>query len=166
LIAMNPMRLLALAACSAMLLASSELRASTTHAIGVSAVVVSAGNCRFDTAGPTALSFGAIDQASSANQTASVGIGFRCTGGGASPTIAWSVTSDDGLYVSGPAAPRMRHAVNPGAYLRYSLNMPASGTSPKNSNQTLTVTGTITPADFQNAAAGAYADTVVLTIAP
>jgi hypothetical protein len=30
----------------------------------------------------------------------------------------------------------------------------------------VTITGTITPANFQNALAGAYADTVVLTLSP
>jgi spore coat protein U-like protein len=159
---MFAVRLLAVA----VLLLPGIAAAAGSHVLGISAIVVSAGNCRFNNAGPSALAFGAIDPSSGANSTASVNIDYKCSGGGAAPTITWAVTSDDGLYKTAPNSPRMRHTVNAGAYLKYTLNTPLSGTSPKNVNQTLTVTGTVAPADFQNALAGAYADTVVLTIAP
>ena len=163
---LNP-RLRAIAAAILVALAlPCSVAASSSHVLSVGAIVVSAGNCRFNTAGPSALSFGAIDPSSSSNATASVNIDYRCTGGGAAPTVVWGVGSNDGLYKTAANAPRMRHAVNPAAFLNYSLNTPMSGTSPKNVNQTLTVTGTVAAADFQNAPAGSYSDTVVLTIAP
>lgn len=76
------------------------------------------------------------------------------------------IVSDDGLYSSGANAPRMRHGVNVAQFMPYSITLPQSGTVPKNTNQTLTVTGTVLVADFQNALAGAYSDTVILTITP
>ena len=51
-------------------------------------------------------------------------------------------------------------------YLAYSLNIPASATVPRNVDTVFTLVGTIQPSAFANARAGAYADTVVLTIAP
>jgi hypothetical protein len=61
----------------------------------------------------------------------------------------------------------MRHATIISEYLPYSLALnPASGTVPKNINQTLTVTGVVRSVDLQTVAAGSYADTVVLSILP
>ncbi len=143
-----------------------RVEAAGSHTLSIGATVVSAGNCRFDTPGPTALAFGGIDPSSVTAATVSANIPYRCNGGGAIPNITWAISSDDGLYETGAGANRMRHAVNLTQFLPYSLNTPASSTVPKNSNQVFTVIATIQPADFQNAIAGAYADTVVLTIAP
>jgi hypothetical protein len=60
----------------------------------------------------------------------------------------------------------MRHAATLTQYLPYSLSLPANGTAPRNTNRTMTLTVTVTPAAFQTAIAGSYADTVVLTITP
>ncbi len=138
--------------------------AAGTHTILVGATVLSASNCRFTNAGPTALSFGTIDPSSTSDKTASASIGFRCSG--SAGTAVYNVTSDDGLYESGPGAARMRHATDTTQFLKYTVNLPQSGAVPKNTNQTLTVTGTVLVADFQNAIAGTFADSVVLTIAP
>lgn len=138
--------------------------AAGTHAVAVGAVVLSKSTCRFDTAGPTALSFGTIDPSSATDKTATATIGFRCSG--SAGTAVYNITSDDGLYETGPGAPRMRHATNLAQHLKYSVNLPQSGSVPKNTNQAITVTGTVAVADFQNAMAGTYADTVVLSIAP
>ena len=132
--------------------------------LNVGATILSTSNCRFTTAGPTALPFGSIDPSSTANVTHDALIGFSCSG--APGTAVYSVTSDDGLYETAPGANRMRHATNTSLYLRYSLNTPISGAVPRNTDRTLTVTGTIAALDFQDAAAGDYADTVVLSIAP
>lgn len=152
-----------LGACAALALATSAAAAGS-QGVTVSAVVLANSNCRFTTASPSALDFGTIDPSSSANATASVTIGYRCNGGSA--IVTWGMSANNGLYPAGPGAQRMRHATNLAQYLPYSLNMPASGTVPRNTNQTMTLTGTVTPAAFQTAAAGSYADTVVLTIAP
>jgi hypothetical protein len=61
----------------------------------------------------------------------------------------------------------MQNGTIPSEFLPYFLALnPATGNVPKNTNQTLTVTGTIRRSDFQDAYAGTYTDTVVLTIIP
>lgn len=159
----SAMKPLVLAATLALAAIAPGALAAGSHTVTVGAVVLSSHNCRFLT-GNSTLDFGSIDPSGSTNRTATVNVGYRCTGGGA--IAFWAVTSDDGLHESGPGAPRMRHTVNAAEYLAYSLNVPANGSAPRNTNQTLTITGTITPAQYAAAAAGSYADTVVLTIAP
>ena len=160
------LRRLAALALGAALAATTGLdaAASPTHTVAVGAVVITRNKCQFSNGGPTALSFGTIDPASTANATATATIGFRCSG--SSPIAIYNVTSDDGQYETGAGAPRMRHATNAGEFLKYAINVPQSGSVPRNTNQALTVTGTVLAADFQNALAGAYADSVVLSIAP
>jgi hypothetical protein len=140
--------------------------AAGTHTLTIGTTIISAGNCQFDTPGPTLMNFGNIDPSSLTNATVTVNIPFRCTGGGAAPTITWSVSSDAGLYETGPTSPRLRHAVNLTQFLPYTLNIPASGTVAKNALSNLAVVGTIQVADFAAAMAGAYLDSVVLTMAP
>ena len=61
----------------------------------------------------------------------------------------------------------MRHATVPAEYLPYSLGLsPASGSIEKGVTGTLTLTGTITPADVAGAIAGSFSDTVTLTLQP
>ena len=60
----------------------------------------------------------------------------------------------------------MRHASVPAEFLPYALAYPASGTTPKNVTQTITLTATVAAADFQNALAGAYSDQVSLSVLP
>lgn len=158
-------RILGLALTAAVLAgACLPVAAAGTHALAVGATVLSASNCRFADAGPTALSFGTIDPSSTSNKTVSTSIGFRCSG--SAGTAVYSVTSDDGLYESGPGAARMRHATDTTQFLKYTVNLPQSGSVPKNTNQAITITGTVLVADFQNAIAGTFSDSVVLTIAP
>jgi spore coat protein U-like protein len=140
------------------------LASSATHTISVGATILSKNTCLFSNAGPTVLAFGAIDPSSSVNKTATTTTTFKCTGPSALAT--YSITSDDGLYKTGANAPRMRHAINLTQFLPYSINLPQSATVPKNTVQTLTIDGTVLVADFQNAIAGTYSDTVILTIAP
>jgi len=134
------------------------------QAIAVSATIISANSCTFNNVGPVKLAFGAIDPSSASPVTASKGIRFRCTGSSALATFF--VTSDDGLYSAGPGQLRMRHATITTEFLAYSLNLPATGSVPKNTTQTLTVVGTIAPVDYANAHVGGYKDSVVLTISP
>ena len=151
-------------AASCALAVATSAAASGSQAVNIAAVVLGNSNCRFTSASPSALDFGTIDPSSAANATASVTIGYRCNGGSA--IVTWNIVANDGLHPAGPGAQRMRHATNLTQYLPYSLNLPTSGTVPRNTNQTMTLTGTVTPAAFQTAIAGSYADIVVLTIAP
>lgn len=161
---MTPTRRLPLAVALLIALPVLAHAASGSHSLAIGATIVSGGNCRFNDAGPTALNFGAVDPSSLANATASANIQYRCTG--SSAMVTWAISSNDGLYETGPGAPRMRHTVDPTRFLPYTLNVPASATVPRNTNLNFTAVATIAVADFQNAVAGSYADTVVLTIAP
>ena len=80
--------------------------------------------------------------------------------------IDLAVASDDGLYESGAGQPRMRHATVLTSFLPYTLNFPAAGTVPRNTVTNMSISATMTPADFDNARVGAYADTLVLSITP
>jgi hypothetical protein len=61
----------------------------------------------------------------------------------------------------------MRHATVTTEYLPYTLALsPSSGTVPKNTNRTLTITGMVKGDDYKGAYAGNFSDTVVITIAP
>jgi hypothetical protein len=154
---------LAVAACLAVP-AGPLAAASNTHAVQVSATILSQSVCRFTNNGPSLLAFGSIDPSSAGPQVVSVTTTFRCTGSAAVAT--YSISSDDGQNPAGPGQPRMAHGSSPGQFLPYTLNLPQTGSVPKNTVQTLTVTGTMTSTQYANAAAGTYSDSVVLTIAP
>ena len=69
--------------------------ASSTHTLSIGATVLSKNICRFNTPGPTALDFGAIDPSSVVNKTATATTIFRCVG--SSPMATYLIISDDGL---------------------------------------------------------------------
>ncbi len=138
--------------------------AAGTNSLLVSATVLSKSQCKFNSATST-LNFGTVNGASSTDVTASTSITYRCLG--SAPIATYAITQDSGLYQTGPSANRMRHSTIPTEYLPYTLTLnPVSGTVPKNTPQTLTMTGTLKAVDYQTVAAGAYSDSVVVTIAP
>jgi len=149
-------------AVAGLLSSATVFAASTTHTISVSATIV--GNCRFNTAGPTTLTLAnsgaVIDQSLGTDATGSASVTYRCTTG----TVA-STTADNGLNFSGS-----RRVFDGTNYMPYALGLAGgAGTGTGHGagqDLTLTVSGTITAANHQNAPAGAYADTVVLTITP
>ncbi len=150
------------AACVAVAAPLASIAASGT--LSVSAVVLSASNCKFRPGSGTLLDFGSIDPSSATNKTANVTMVVRCQGSADPATFI--ITAGDGLYSTGAALPRMRHAVNAAEFLPYTLNTPISRTVAKGVDTNVVITGTTTPAQFQNAIAGNFADTVVLTLSP
>lgn len=139
-------------------------QAAGTGSLAVTAFVPSKSNCKFST-GAMTLNFGNINQSSGVNATGSATTTFTCNG--SAPLASYSVSAGDGLYSTGPGARRMRNSSLPTEFMAYSISLsPASGSIGKGVPVTLTVAGTIQPFQFQNVAAGAYADTVVLTLAP
>lgn len=147
---------------SLMLGASSLLFAADTASVSVGATVLSKNNCKFRSPGSATLAFGNIDPSSSVDATASATLIISC--GGASPTVSYVLSRNNGLFASG--VNRMKHATL-SEYLSYALMLtPESGTVAKNVDQTINITGRITPANFQDANVGAYADTVVITLLP
>lgn len=133
--------------------------AQQTNTVTVSANVV--GTCRF--VSPTStLGFGGLDPSSGTDANASATTTFWCTRG-----ASYSITDDDGLYESGTTH-RMRHASSSTEFIPYSFSYsPTTGTGTGPGTPiTLNITGTVTFANYQNAEAGNYSDTVVLTITP
>ncbi|MFO7982447.1 MAG: spore coat protein U domain-containing protein [Desulfuromonadales bacterium] len=149
-----------------MILAGTTLTgyAAGSAAVSVSATILSKSQCKFNT-NTAVINFGDLNPASPVDVTATATLDFVCRG--SAPLATFSFSDDDGLYESGPDASRMRHATLPGEFLAYGLGLdPVSGTVAKNSPQTLTVTGTIQGIEYGTAMAGAYSDTVTITISP
>ncbi len=146
--------------------ASGLCHAAASGQLVVSATVLSKGSCHFRST-PATLAFGTIDPASTVAATAATSVVVRCSGSGNSSTVTYSLAAGNGLYPLGAGLRRMRHATVPTAYMAYALSLtPAGATIPKGQDFTITVSGTVAPADFQDAAAGAYSDTVVLDLNP
>ena len=151
---------------AALLAAGTPAEAAGTGQLVVSAVVVSKGVCRFRSAATT-LAFGTIDPASTAAASASTPIVIRCTGAGSFTTVTYALAAGNGLHSLGAGLRRVRHATATTEFMPYNLNLsPASAAIPKNADFTITVSGSIAASDFQNASAGSYSDTVVLSLEP
>jgi len=154
---------LALAATGAMISAPAYA-ASTTHTLSVSAQVL--GNCRFNTAGPTVLTIatgaGVIDPSAAGPATGTANVTFRCTTGTTS-----AITGDNGLNFQG-ASRRVKNGVANFMNYTFALTSAAQVGTGHGAGQdkTVAVDASIIAADYQNAMAGAYIDTVTLTITP
>lgn len=148
---------LVVALCAAGVIGSTAALAGGTATVAVSANVV--GTCKFNSGSP-AVSF-SLDPASASDATGTVTQPvFWCTKG-----ASYSITDDNGLHVNG-GAQRMKHATLP-EYIPYSFTYTTNGTGTgKGTPITMHIASTVVNADFINASAGAYADTVTLTIAP
>lgn len=130
----------------------------------VTAIVTTKNQCKFNTKNAT-LDFGSLDNFNSVDVSVQADLFFVCIG--MADPVVFGVSHDDGLYESGPGAPRMEHSTLPGNFIPYELNLSTvGGTAPKKVEQTLTVTGTVRGADYQSALGGIYGDTVTLTIVP
>jgi spore coat protein U-like protein len=146
-------------------LACAGAGAAQTGTLPVSAVVLSKSNCSITGGGALSLDFGNIDPAATANATASLTTTIRCVGSAAQAT--YSFAADSGQHALGVGNRRMQHATVATEFLWYSLAIsPASATIPKGATQVITITGTITPAQFQDVRAGSYSDRVAITLTP
>ena len=146
-------KLTAVALAIASTLSIPALAGSATHTLSVSATVT--GNCKFNTAGPTALTI-----------ATGAGVIDPSAAGPATGTSS-AITADDGLNASGPGARRVKSGA---VFMPYSLTLTnavqvGSGFG-AGQDKTLTVDAQITAANYQNATAGVYTDTVTLTITP
>jgi hypothetical protein len=143
---------------------SSSVLAAGTNSLTVVATVISKNICKFKSKGET-LNFGAIDPAGVSNITSTTTVDFVCNG--SSSVATYALSSDDGLYETGPGANRMRNTSFTTEYLPYTLSFsPQSGTIPKGVTQTFTISGTVTPSNYRSAYIGNYTDTVVVSINP
>lgn len=126
---------------------------STTLAVSASVSAI----CTFNTTS-YALAFGAIDPSGTVDKTATANVTYKCTNGTAPSSIA-------------PASGGLSRTMSDGGSntLAYTLSMGAmaDGTGfGSGETKTVVVTGTITPTQFQNAAAASYSEDVTLDIAP
>lgn len=165
---MNCRRLLRSLLPVALLVHALSAVAGTATTLQMSATVLSKNNCRFSTITPATLAFAAITPTSPTNATVSVTWAFRCTG--SDPIVSYLITAGNGEWFSGGSR-QMRHAVDTARFLPYSISIsPSSGTFTKGPGQSapvnFTITGTILPADFRAALAGAYSDTVTVALTP
>lgn len=151
-------------ALAATVLGAAPASAASNAAVTVSAIILTKSNCQFITKAAT-LAFGALDPGNAVGVSVSAPLQFRCNGG--PPMSVFLVTDDDGLNETVADGNRMRHATLPGVFLPYAFSVtPASGTVPRNTVQTLTVTGTVVGADYVTAPPGDYSDTVRVSIDP
>jgi hypothetical protein len=138
---------------------------SNTLSLGTNVI----GTCKV-TAPPGVLNFGAINPSGGTNVSASTTFAMKCTKG----TISTAASDNGGLNFSGTK--RMKHSVTATAFLPYAIaysgavGFTGQGFGVAALAQTVTVNGTVTPAQFQNAlvtAAGqVYSDTVTITVNP
>lgn len=144
--------------CTAAGFGSTSALAADTSSVAVSAAV--SGNCKFNSGG--AVSF-TLDPSSAADATGTVTQpAFWCTKG-----TAYTLTDDDGINELVAGAQRMKHATILTEFIPYSFAYTTSGAGTgKGTPITMNITSTVLNADYVNAAAGNYADTVTLTINP
>lgn len=162
-VGMRSSAIVAALAALACLAASVPAAFGGTGTLAVTATVLSKSICKFDTKTAT-LNFGPLDPAVAADVNATTSVGFVCRG--SAPVAAFLFTDDGGQNPSGPGARRMRHAAAP-EFLPYGLALsPVSGTIAKNAPGTLTISGVVRWSDFRGSTAGAYTDSVVVSILP
>lgn len=150
--------LMVLVSVAAVAMAGSAMAATAT--VAVSANVT--GTCRFITGG--AISF-TLDPSSTGPATGSLTQqpSFWCTKG-----ASYTITDAGGVNDAGPGQHRMINGAS--EYIPYTLSLgaEASGTG-QGKGTTLyltTLSGTVANADFINASAGSYSDTVTISITP
>ncbi|MDP1610662.1 MAG: spore coat protein U domain-containing protein [Sulfuritalea sp.] len=141
------------------ILGSSIVMAADTASVAVSATVT--GTCKFNSGG--AVSF-TLDPSSGSDATGSVTQpAFWCT-----KTASYTVDDDMGIHeaVSGSAPRRMQHS-SLSEFIPYTFNYTTTGTGAgKTAPITMDIASSISNADFVNASAGSYTDTVTLSITP
>jgi spore coat protein U-like protein len=158
---------LAASLVAAGLAVSFNASAGGTTPLTVNAKILSV--CKVTTA-PGTLDFGTIDPSGAVNATASATFTMKCTNG----TVSTAATDNSGLNFSA-GSKRLKHSVTATAFLPYSVAYAgdtgftgagfggAAGT-------TVTVNGTITPANYNLAlattGAAVYSDTVTITVNP
>jgi spore coat protein U-like protein len=134
--------------------------AADTNTLTVNANV--AGVCKFVAATST-LNFAALDPSSSSDGSGVATVDYWCTKGAAAITLA----SNDGIHSLALGQKRLK---GPGAadFIPYTITLTPDVTPAGGPGTTLHlgVAGSILNANYINASAGAYADTVSITVTP
>lgn len=141
-----------------------------------SSTAVAAPNCTFRATGALNLAFGSLDPSVGTPAIASLTVGTLNSdqvGDCTAPTQTMTLSADNGQNFSGGS----RRMASAGNFIAYSIagggggwagTGPWTRTKPGNNTwrQIPVLTGTIPGANYENAAAGSYSDTVILTITP
>ena len=129
--------------------------AANTSTVAVSATVL-AGRCRFSSGGTVAFT---LDPSTGGNVTGTVTQPrFRCSRG-----AYYAISDDNGIHESGTTH-RMKHTTL-AEYIPYSFTYTTSGAGGF-TTITMDIASTVLEADYIDASAGRYRDTVTLTIVP
>lgn len=122
-------------------------------------------NCGFQAKG-LSMSFGSLDPSTAANVTRSVSAATLnanrvgdCVAG-----RTMDISGGNGQHFGGGS----RRMSNGSDFIRYSLSLPLTGLPGPGNNSYIAFTfnGTVLGTDYENASAGAYSDTVVITVSP
>ena len=155
-------KLLAASLLAAGLVSTSAI-AADSYSLSVSATVL--GRCTFTQAAGQTLTLtntlGGIDPSSGTNATGNATITYKCTRGQAP-----SFTANLGANEGGTGSNRVTDGTG---FMAYTLGLTPGGAGTgfgAAENKTLTVAGTILPAQFQNASVGTYTDTVTINVTP
>jgi spore coat protein U-like protein len=147
-----------IALCAAAGIGSTVALAADTATVAVSSAVK--GNCKFTGGGTVGF---VLDPGIAGDVTGTVTQpAFWCT-----KKSTYTITDNDGLHSVVAGARRMQHATDVLELIPYSFTYTTTGTGlGKGTPINMTIASTVLNADFINAAAGAYADTVTLSILP
>ncbi len=156
--------LLSLPLVAAGLLASAGALAASDHTISVTAAVT--GKCVFSTpGGTTTVALGNIDPAGTGNVSNSATVGYKCTKGYTASGIQVA-----GVAYTAPVTRTLTHT-DTVQTMSYTFSVAGydsvgagfgAGITPSN----VTVTATVADTVYQNAGAGSYSDSVLLTLDP
>lgn len=138
------------------LLACASGFASAADNTGLAVTASVPGLCKFSTTS-TPLAFGSVDPSLTADKIVPVNVNYKCT----KNTASLGVTAGGGTTrtMTGPTA-----ADTMGYTLAFAGGTQTGKGFGPGQDLILVVTGTITAAQYQNAAAGAYSENVTLTI--
>jgi len=144
-------------------LASTSAIAADSYSLSVSATVL--GRCVFTQAAGQTLTLtntlGGIDPSSATNATGNATITYKCTKGQA-PAFTTNLGANEG----GTGSNRVTDGTG---FMVYTVGLTSGGAGTgfgAAENKTLSVAGTIVPAQFQNATVGTYTDTVTINVTP
>lgn len=110
--------------------------------------------CSYNPGQPNVTGFGTINPTLTATATFSITVNYKCTGGA---NASFTIT---GANDTGPGAYRLRHVTQSSQYMAYSI------TATNSPGTKLTLNGQLVAANYQNAWAGNYTDTLNVLVLP
>lgn len=152
------------ALASAALLAAGPAFGAGSGTLVVNATVLSKSICKLST-GSSSVGIAALDPSSVGPVSSTGSLGLICHG--SDPVATFAISAGDGLYYASGSRQMVHASASPAQYLRYTVTLsPATGVVAKNVAQNIVVTLSVAQADFGDAIAGTYSDTVEVVLTP